>query len=78
MANIFRYDTIRVEEGTLSQCKWNTMFNLIFFIFLIVPFEAGNLHSFNIPKLCNDGNIKVWVDIGVARRGVRFLEFGIV
>jgi hypothetical protein len=64
MADIFRYDTMRIEKSTLSQGKRNVMLNQVFFILLIVPFEVDFSHSFTIPILCNNSNIKVWLAIG--------------
>ena len=53
MADILGYHTIRIGESVLCQSERDTMFVLILFVFLLIPFKMDPVHSGRVSRKCH-------------------------
>jgi len=63
MGDILRDHTVRIEKSMPREAKRNTVLRLVFFVFLLIPFEADFLHWFIIRCHESEGNTTVWLDV---------------
>jgi hypothetical protein len=67
MGRVFCNDTVRIKKSTLGQRKRNAMLRLVFFILILIPFEARLFHVRIIGFCGLNCNIKVFINIWIRK-----------